>query len=142
MLRAIHIILYVRDPSASREFYATVLGTRPTLDVPGMIEFPLGPRTVLGLMPEAGITRLLGPDVDPSKARGVARAELYLVVDDPEAFHARALAAGAREVSPLAARDWGHRAAYSLDADSNVLAFASPISPPACGARPPERGGT
>ena len=47
----------VRDPSASREFYATVLGTRPTLDVPGMIEFPLGPRTVLGLMPEAGITR-------------------------------------------------------------------------------------
>lgn len=130
-MRATHIIFFVRDQSASRELYEAVLGMRPTLDVPGMTEFSLGPLTILGLMPEAGITRLLGPSVDPSKASGIARAELYLVVDAPEAFHARALAAGARELSPLADRDWGHRAAYSVDADGNVLAFATPIAPPA-----------
>ena len=28
-------------------------------------------------------------------------------------------------IRPLAARDWGHTAAYSLDADGHVLAFAS-----------------
>lgn len=55
-------------------------------------------------MPEAGITRLLGPAVDPSRLRGVGCAELYLVVADPAAHHARALSAGAQRLSPLAPR--------------------------------------
>ena len=38
---------------------------------------------------------------------------------------ARAIEFGAREVSPLALRDWGHSVAYSLDPDGHVLAFAS-----------------
>ena len=62
-----------------------------------------------------------------SSPRGPSPAEgdrLYLLVDDPAAFHARALAAGARELSPLQARDWGDAAAYSLDPDGHVLAFA------------------
>lgn len=121
-----HFILYVRDQAASRDFYAAVLGRAPTLDVPGMTELDLGPGAVLGLMPEAGITRLLGPGVDPSKLRGPGRAELYLVVEDPAGHHARAVAAGALELSPLSLRDWGHHAAYSLDPDGHVIAFASP----------------
>lgn len=120
-----HFILYVRDQAASREFYAHVLGLSPTLDVPGMTEFELGSDAVLGLMPESGIAKLLG--IDPTAVRGAGRAELYLVVADPAGHHARALAAGARELSPLAVRDWGHRAAYSLDADGHVIAFAVPI---------------
>ena len=52
------------------------------------------------------------------------RAELYLLVDDPAAFHGRALAEGGRELSPLAPREWGHEAAYCLDPDGHVLAFA------------------
>lgn len=127
MIRAAHFILYVSDTRRSRDFYVAVLGREPTLDVPGMTELTLADATVLGLMPEAGIVRLLGPDVDPRRLRGAGRAELYLVVDDPAAYHARALAAGAREVSPLQDRDWGHRAAYSLDLDGHVLAFARPI---------------
>jgi hypothetical protein len=75
-------------------------------------------------MPTDGIKRLLGPSLpDPARA-DVARAELYLVVDDPGDYHARALRAGARELSPLRERDWGHDAAYSLDPDGHVLAFA------------------
>lgn len=120
-----HLILYVADQAASARFYRAVLATAPTLDVPGMTEFALGDGAVLGLMPEAGIRRLLGAALpDPATARGVPRAELYLVVDDPATCHARALAAGARELSPPLPRDWGHTVAYSLDLDGHVLAFA------------------
>ncbi len=120
-----HFILYVADQRRSSAFYERVLSLAPRLDVPGMTEFALAGGAVLGLMPEAGIRRLLGPTLpDPGLARGVPRAELYLIVDDAAAHHARALAAGARELSALAARDWGHRAAYALDPDGHVVAFA------------------
>jgi catechol 2,3-dioxygenase-like lactoylglutathione lyase family enzyme len=120
-----HLILYVRDQAQSTAFYAAVLGARPVLDVPGMTEFDLATGCVLGLMPEPSATRLLGSSADPMRANDrAARTEVYLLVDDPLAYHARALDAGAREVSPVVARDWGHDAGYSIDADGNVLAFA------------------
>lgn len=122
---AAHFILYVADQRVSTEFYAQVLGATARLDVPGMTEFVLGEGAVLGLMPEAGIRRLLGDSLPhPATARGIARAELYLMVDDVALHHARALAAGARELSAAAPRDWGHEVAYSLDPDGYVLAFA------------------
>lgn len=120
-----HLILYVADQARSRAFYGAVLGAAARLDVPGMTEFELPGGAVLGLMPESAIERLLGRALPrPSLARGVPRAELYLLVDDPAAFHARALAAGATELSPLGRRSWGHAAAYALDPDAHVLAFA------------------
>lgn len=122
MLQRYHFIFYVRDQAASRAFYRRVLGAEPTLDVPGMTEFALGGGAVLGLMPERGITRLLG--VDPTRANGAPRAELYLVVDDPAVWLERALAAGAREISALAPRDWGATVAYVFDPDGHVVAFA------------------
>jgi catechol 2,3-dioxygenase-like lactoylglutathione lyase family enzyme len=122
---AAHFILYVRDARASVAFYSAVLAIAPRLDVPGMAEFELTSGAVLGLMPEAGIVRLLGQGLPaPEAARGVPRAELYLLVDEPAACHARALAAGAKELSALEPRAWGHDAAYSLDPDAHVLAFA------------------
>ena len=127
MIRAVHFILYVADQARSRDFYAAVLGCAPKLDVPGMTEFSLGDAAILGLMPQTGIVRLLGPTVEPARGGGPGRAEVYLIVDDAGAFHARALAAGAGEISPLMDRDWGHRAAYSLDPDGYVFAVASPL---------------
>lgn len=128
MMKA-HFILYVTDQRRSAEFYRSVLGEDPTLDVPGMTEFRLAEGAVLGLMPEDGIARLLGTGiVHPSSAQGAPRAELYLVVGDAAAIHARAIAGGAREVSPPAAREWGHVVGYSLDPDGHVLAIASPAA--------------
>lgn len=90
-----------------------------------MTEFSLSDTCVLGLMPEAGIKRLLGSQLpDPAVANGTPRAELYLRVDNPQAFHQRALEMGARELSGLEKRNWGDLAAYSLDPDGHVLAFA------------------
>ncbi len=124
-----HTILFVRDQAASAKFYARVLGVAPRLDVPGMTELELGGGAVLGLMPEAGITRLLGAAMPaPAFVAGPVRGELYLVVDEPAVYHARAVEAGARELAALAPRDWGHEAAYSLDPDGYILAFARPIA--------------
>jgi catechol 2,3-dioxygenase-like lactoylglutathione lyase family enzyme len=126
-MMTLHAILYVEDQEASASFYREVLGVPPRLHVPGMTEFAIGD-AVLGLMPEAGIRRLLGDGLpDPAQSRA-PRAELYLLVDDPAAYHSRALAAGARELSPLLPRDWSHDAAYSLTPDAAVLAFARPTS--------------
>lgn len=121
----VHFILYVSDQGRSEAFYAEALGKNPSLSVPGMTEFDLGGGAVLGLMPASGIRRLLGEELpDPEQASGIPRAELYLRVQDAGSGHRRALAAGAQELSALADRDWGDRAAYSLDPDGHVLVFA------------------
>jgi catechol 2,3-dioxygenase-like lactoylglutathione lyase family enzyme len=120
-----HLIFYVLDQKASAKFYERVLAIKPQLDVPGMTEFRLGEDAILGLMPTAGIQRLLGAKLpDPARAAGIPRAELYLLTDDPASYHQRALDNGATELSALSPRDWGHEAAYSLDPDGHVLAFA------------------
>jgi len=123
-------ILYVSDQPASRDFYATVLGRRPSLDVPGMSEFSLGDGSSLGLMPETGIQKLL-PDTlpDPAFDTGAIRAEIYLTVDDPQVYLDRAVAAGARLLSECQNRDWGDLAGYCLDADGYVVGFAMPQVP-------------
>ncbi len=121
-----YFILYVADQARSTAFYTAVLDFAPRLNVPGMTEFLLPSGGVLGLMPEAGIKNLLGPALpDPTLARGIPRAEVYLLTDDAPSYHRRALAAGAKELSEFRVRDWGHTAAYSLDPDSHVLAFAT-----------------
>lgn len=121
-----HFILYVQDQARSTAFYAQVLGREPELNVPGMTEFRLSAETILGLMPSAGIQRLLGTEVgDATPAPGTARGELYFVMEDADVYHRRAVQAGARELSPSLLRDWGYQVAYSMDADGYVLAFAS-----------------
>lgn len=125
-----HFILYVSDQERSADFYSAVLDQSPILTVPGMTEFRLEDSAILGLMPEDGITRLLGEALKQQAGdRGGPRAELYLVVEKPAEFHARAIAHGARELSPLLLRDWHHTVAYSLDPDGYVLAFASAADP-------------
>ncbi len=116
-------ILYVSDQQAATAFYQEVLDLEPTLNVPGMTEFSLGTNVTLGLMPIVGIKKLLG-DALPSPESPVPRAELYLIVDDPDKYHQRALKKGATELSPLQMRNWGDFAAYSLDKDNHVIAFA------------------
>lgn len=120
-------ILFVSDQTRSREFYQQVLRLEPTLDVHGMTEFAVG-GAVLGLMPATGIRRLLGGAIDDPASAEVPRAELYLSVDDPAAYAARAIAAGAQELSPLQQRDWGDEVVYLLDPDSHIIAFARRMS--------------
>ncbi|MFA7330743.1 MAG: VOC family protein [Candidatus Delongbacteria bacterium] len=119
------VIFYVPDQEAARRFYGALLEREPDLHVPGMSEFALPGGLTLGLMPEAGIRRLLPAlaKLAPAPA-GPARAELYLRVEDPAAWLERALGLGARLLDPLRPRDWGERAGYVLDPWGHVLAFA------------------
>jgi len=120
-----HFILYVKDQNRSAAFYSALLKMTPCLDVPGMTEFALSTESVLGLMPETGITRLLGSDLpNPAQANGIPRAEVYLVVDDAYDYFSRAVGLGAKSLSDPTLRDWGHIVGYCLDKDGHVLAFA------------------
>lgn len=120
-----HMILYVKDQPESSMFYRRVLDQNPELDVEGMTEFHLNDGLILGLMPEAGIKRLPGDTIrDPALGRGIPRAELYLLVGEPQAYYRRALEAGAKPLSPLEPRNWGDMVAYCEDPDGHVLAFA------------------
>lgn len=118
-------ILYVDDQEKSTEFYAKVLNLDPSLHVPGMTEFTLGNGCKLGLMPKKGIKNLLRNGLkNLDFGKGVLCSEVYLLVDNPEIYHQRALAHGARELSKISKREWGDVAAYSLDSDGYVLVFA------------------
>ncbi len=121
-------VVYVADQQVSRDFYRATLARDPILDVPGMTEFSLLNGSSLGLMPEAGIQRLLGETLpQPAFVQGTLRAEIYLLVDNPKQHLERATKAGARLLSECQERDWGDLAGYCLDMDGNVLGFGAPI---------------
>jgi lactoylglutathione lyase len=122
-------IFYVADQEISTAFYRQLFQAEPALHVPGMTEFAVNPALRLGLMPEAGIARLITPVLPhPAGAAGIPRSELYLYVDAPAMFAERAQQAGAVLVSPLQARDWGDEAVYFADPDGHVLAFAKRLN--------------
>jgi uncharacterized glyoxalase superfamily protein PhnB len=129
MISKLHFILYVNEQSRSTEFYKNVLEIEPRLNVPGMTEFELIDRSILGLMPKSGIIKLLGDRIEEMDySTGIPRAELYLLVDDPQIYFERAVQLGAKELSRLQPRDWGDEAAYCSDPDGYVLAFAKKIT--------------
>ncbi|MBX3172347.1 MAG: glyoxalase [Candidatus Eremiobacteraeota bacterium] len=123
-MQQVHFILYVSSQSASRDFYQRLLGQAPRLDVPGMTEFQLKPDVVLGLMPQAGIEKLLPVQTSPA----VPRCELYLHYADFTEILRRALEAGARLLSPPEVRSWGARVAYLIDPDQHVIGLADDLT--------------
>lgn len=127
LIETSYFILYVSDQQRSTDFYETVLGTVPRTTVPGMTEFELGSNCILGLMPLSSVSRLFNRPESKGNDQNL-RAEIYMLVEDPQSFHKRAIAAGAHELSACALRDWGHQVAYSVDFDGNVIAFAQQIS--------------
>jgi len=118
-------IIYAKDQEKSKAFYEEVLGYQPTLHVPGMTEFQLVNHVTLGIMPEEGIMRVLENKIPhPQDAHGIPRSELYLFVDDANAYYNRLVQAGGTGISTKQLRNWGDYVAYGLDQDGHVLAFA------------------
>src|SRR5690349_16304106 len=121
----VEFILYVADQERSRDFYRNVLDTEPVLDVNGMTEFMLSEGCKLGIMSYKGIKKILGSViVYPETGTGIPRCELYLYKKNIEEIVKKALAAGAKELSPLLLRDWGDEAAYLSDPDGHIIVFA------------------
>ena len=126
-IKAVEIILFVKDKPRSRNFYSELLDIAPITDVTGMTEFPLG-SILLGLMPEDGISGILDDKAPhPRNGAGIPRCELYLSCEDVLQSYAKALSLGAKSVSPPADRDWGDHVAYVADPDGHLIAFAKKI---------------
>lgn len=124
----IQFILYVADQEKSKDFYEKILGTAPTLHVPGMTEFTLADNCKIGLMPNNGIAKIISHKTPhPSKGTGIPRCELYLEVENPKRQLQIAIDAGAKLISQIADRNWGHQAGYCADQDGHVIAFAKEI---------------
>lgn len=125
---AVEIILYVTNQELSADFYAAVLHQSPTLHVPGMTEFAVTESVKLGLMPNAGIAKILGNKTpNPETGTGIPRCELYLMVQNLEEEFNNALLAGAKLISAIAERNWGDRVGYLADPDGHVIALAEKI---------------
>lgn len=124
-MRKIEFIIYVRDQQKSSGFYEDLFQRSPDLNVPGMTEFQLTPDTKLGIMPEAGIRKILQNFVpDPSAGNGIPRCEIYIHVDSPSDYLSRAIQSGAVKIDEERDRNWGDSVAYCADPDGHILAFA------------------
>jgi catechol 2,3-dioxygenase-like lactoylglutathione lyase family enzyme len=122
-------ILYVKDQQKSADFYKAVLNQAPVLDVPGMTEFRLSEDTLLGLMPESGIKKILRDFTpDPSSGNGIPRCEIYLYVESPSEYLSRSVKSGAVKIDDEKPRDWGDSVAYCADPDGHILAFAKSLT--------------
>lgn len=62
--------------------------------------------------------------LSPAEAGGVT-ATIYVAVPDPDAHHARAVAAGARIIRPLTDQDYGSREYGCLDLEGNAWSFGT-----------------
>ncbi|WP_059171674.1 VOC family protein [Bacillus sp. FJAT-27445] len=118
-------ILYVSDQERAKSFYRNLLGKEPILDVPGMTEFELSSKVILGIMPENGIVKILEGNIPhPETARGVPRSEIYLYVDSPDEYYSNLVHAGGSGISKASVRSWGDIVSYGMDLDGHILAFA------------------
>lgn len=118
-------ILAVRDLARSRALYCAILdGWRVVVEVPPYVELesPSGMR--LGLYVRAGFGQNVGTVPVLIGESELAPSEIYLSVDDPRAYVARALAHGATLLSDVAPRAWGDEAGYVRDPDGHVVALA------------------
>ncbi len=75
---------------------------------------------------------MLGPTRDdgsaaktPRQLGGRATGGMYVVVDDPDAHHDRAKAAGAQIVRPLEDQDYGSRDYSARDPEGNLWSFGT-----------------
>lgn len=68
---------------------------------------------------------MLGTRADPAGMFDTGRAALYLVVDDPDSHHARAVAARAEIVMALTDQPYGSREYAALDTEGNRWSFGT-----------------
>ncbi len=121
-------ILYVHDQEKSMQFYSQLLRQAPVLHVPGMTEFQISEHIKLGLMPNAGIAKIIQESLPhPQEGTGIPRCECYFTVEDVSLEFEHALSCGAQLISPIEERDWGARVCYFADPDGHILAFAQQI---------------
>jgi catechol 2,3-dioxygenase-like lactoylglutathione lyase family enzyme len=124
----VQVIFAVSDLHRAVEFYERAFGwpRNERIDYATYVELQPPDGGTLGLFEEDGFAETVGAaPVDLPEGR-VARAYLYVRVDDLDAAVARLEAAGARPLATAAPRSWGETAAWFADPDGNPIAVAEP----------------
>jgi uncharacterized glyoxalase superfamily protein PhnB len=112
--RLFRVILPVTDIEAAAKFYARLLGTPGTRVSGGRHYFDCG-RTILACYDALA-------DGDPAPV-GANPGHVYFSVDDLEAAHERAHAAGCAELTEIEDQPWGERSFYARDLFGNPICF-------------------
>jgi uncharacterized glyoxalase superfamily protein PhnB len=114
-----YVVRFVEALGPAVDFYADVLGLTLTKRAEHWAQFDCG-SVRLGLYERAAMAQTLGLDVE-ALGRPPGAVELAFEVEDVDAAHAAAVAAGARSLQPPADRYWGERTGYLLDPDGGIV---------------------
>lgn len=124
-----YFIIYVDNLDKTKIFYELLFNRKPVLDEPGMCEFKLPDDSTLGIMPNTSLEKLFGKTFEIQKnKKALPQTEFYFLVDNALPFHNKAIQLGATEIRKLSKMDWGDKAAYSINHDGHILAFAERIA--------------
>jgi catechol 2,3-dioxygenase-like lactoylglutathione lyase family enzyme len=120
------VILAVDDVERSVDFYERAFGwpRNPKIDYTNYVELLEPGGGCLGLFERGAFATTAGVETPPARPRGQTATELYVRVDDVAPVLDRLEELGARQLAPLAAKEWGEEAAYYADPDGNVVAVA------------------
>ena len=120
-------VLAVTDLGAARQFYRAAFDWPLRVDEPNYVELALPDGRGLGLYQRSSLASIVGRPTTPTAAGCVSSVEIYLHCADLIGTVERLRAAGGRELSALAPRDWGDEAAYFADPDGNIVVAARPL---------------
>jgi catechol 2,3-dioxygenase-like lactoylglutathione lyase family enzyme len=124
-----YTILYVPDVAASLAFYEQAFGlARRFLHESGVYgELATGETTLAFAAHALGDGNFPGGHVHASASAQPLGMEIGLVTEDVPAAHARALAAGAQELSAPATKPWGQVVSWVRAPDGGLIELCSPM---------------
>lgn len=124
-----YTIVYVADVAASLAFFETAFGLRRRfLHESGTYgELDTGATALAFAAHELGDLNVPGGHVRADRSVQPLGMEIALVTDDVEAAHARALAAGARELAAPARKPWGQIVSYLQVPDGTLVELCTPV---------------
>ena len=119
-----YTILYVPDVVSSLEFYERAFGQeRRLLHESGQYaELETGSTTLAFASHRLASANV--PGLEPVQGSSF---EVCFVCDDVPGAYAKALEAGAEDVSKPQTKPWGQQVAYVRDGDGNLIELASPV---------------
>lgn len=123
--RLAYVVRFVSSLGPAVDFYAGVLGLTLRKRTEHWAQFDCG-SVRLGLYERDAMGTVLGVD-EASLGHAPGAIELAFEVEDVDAAHAAAVAAGARSFQAPADRYWGERTAYLLDPDGGLVELLTRI---------------
>lgn len=125
-----YTILYVSDVEASLSFFESAFGlARKFLHESGTYgELDTGSTTLSFAAHELGDTNFPGGHVHADRSAQPLGMEIALVTSDVPAAHAKAIAAGARELSKPVTKPWGQVVSYVRSPDGCLIELCTPVS--------------